>query len=427
MANLESRERSQVRQEAPYRYPGVPTFSDIQAIATDRGDIQQSVASDPDVSDLVGMYMGEINKQNLTNEQVRVLATAIQVGKVVGALTAIAKGQDQVETDGFVSPTIASGFIEEINLGNSIFIKIGQIKRKDREGDTDSVDNGRKTVISFALKTDSVLDSDSIRKQLKSITQVFDTWQDNAIYAKHIFIERTLRYVVSRANHYAGRGLEYLDLIQEGNIGLETAVDRFDPALVDNFIPYAKLWVNQAIFRGLANKSMAIRLPEHMFRLVIKLRNVSGKLAVSLGRIPTEKELARGMGMSVEEVRGIVKNGALNSGPSYDVLSGQVGQGEGEFYYEKAGQDSSEVAGEKSDERRIVLEAVEELDEPYRTVIIMNYGLDGKPKTLEEIGELLGIGRNKMGTMAREARGKLKELLQGVLGDEEDSLSEAVA
>lgn len=120
-------------QEEVYKYPGVPTIFDIQAIARDRGNVGQSAASDPDVSDLVGMYMGEINKPFLTIEEVRVLATAIQVGKVVRALRAIAYGDDKVATDGFVSPVIADGFLEEINLSNSIKIEKTRGRKKMKQ------------------------------------------------------------------------------------------------------------------------------------------------------------------------------------------------------------------------------------------------------------------------------------------------------
>ena len=284
--------------------------------------------------------------------------------------------------------------------------------------DDSEEESGDKLLLDDSDLTKNLTINDPVRMYLKEIGQIKLLTMDEELkladrilegdeVAKATLAEANLRLVVSIAKRYVGRGMLFLDLIQEGNIGLMKAVEKFDVSKGYKFSTYATWWIRQAITRAIADQARTIRVPVHMVETINKLARIQRQLTLELNREPSEQELAKKMNMSVEKVRDIYK---ISQEPvSLETPIGEEDDSHlGDFIKDERNVSPEEYATNEmlKDEISEVLLTLTEREEK---VIRLRFGLeDGKSRTLEEVGQMFGVTRERIRQIEAKALRKLR-------------------
>jgi RNA polymerase primary sigma factor len=327
------------------------------------------------------MYLKEIGKVPLLTAAQEVdLARRIEAGEFATELARLAEDDDKVD-----NKKLKNVVEHVIAIRNHQFEKFGKVEGIGRDR------------MPKSWKPKSRNDLEDLLRRVERDGQL----------AKKRLIEANLRLVVSIAKRYVGRGMLFLDLIQEGNLGLIRAVEKFDYSKGYKFSTYATWWIRQAITRAIADQARTIRIPVHMVETINKLVRVQRALLQDLGREPTAEEIGRQMGVPADKVREIVK---VSQEPVS--LETPIGEEEdshlGDFI-----EDSDAVVPVDAASFILLQEQLESvlhtLSDREKKVIQLRFGLlDGHPRTLEEVGREFGVTRERIRQIESKTLSKLR-------------------
>ena len=355
-----------------------------------------------------------ISKENIDSEYVTKIYDELDKAKVKLVLD-----DEDEEKDLLIDGKIKEELEEDPNKKDEDNVAVADL---DIEPDLEDIDETEKDLLFQDMQDMSFVDNlnvdDPVKMFLKEIGKIrLLTYEEENILAERMLkgdkeakkqlIESNLRLVVSIAKKYIGRGMNFLDLIQEGNLGLIKAVDKFDQTKGYKFSTYATWWIRQAITRAIADQARTIRIPVHMVETINKLIKTSRHLLQTLGREPTPEEIAAELEMPVEKVRDILK---VSQEPiSLETTVGEEDESNlGNFIPDDEAPSPSEQAADTL-LREHIEEVMQTLTPREAKVLKLRFGLeDGRMRTLEEVGREFDVTRERIRQIEAKALRKLR-------------------
>ncbi|HMA26500.1 MAG TPA: sigma-70 family RNA polymerase sigma factor [Solirubrobacterales bacterium] len=351
-----------------------------------------------------GTERGYLTFEEIASTLEEVELTKEQVSELHGYL--VEQGVDVIAADGVTDARVLQAEREATRDG------------EQSKGDGEESSNGQRRKQELDLTVEPSLDS--LRLYLRSIGSVDLLTADQEVElarriergdmgAKRHMVEANLRLVVSIAKSYLGRGLSFLDLIQEGSLGLIRAVEKFDYRRGYKFSTYATWWIRQAVTRALADKSRTIRIPVHMVEKLNRVVHVERNLVQRLGREPEPHEIAVELGWTARDVREVLRVSQMPV--SLEKPVGDEDDSElGDFVADENVESPFELASDNL-QREDVRRALAALPRRDREVLELRYGLDGRqPMTLEEVGDAFGVTRERIRQIENNSLKRLKAL-----------------
>ncbi len=334
----------------------------------------------------------------------RLLPKMVKLGAKVRATRSDAKKMEAILQMRLMSPVVEE-MVKELRANVAAMARFEKEMDKVRARKK----SGWKTQLTLLKKQAAVLDKKMGQPQSELDELLIDLKKKEAVYlrAKKSLVEANLRLVVSIAKKYTNRGLSFLDLIQEGNIGLMKAVDKFEYERGYKFSTYATWWIRQAITRAIADQARTIRIPVHMTETINKLIRVSRQLVQENGKEPAPEEIAHAMRMSVEKVRGILKI-------AQEPISLQTPIGDdGDTHFGDFIEDKRAVSPANATAYSMLKEQMEDVLETLTDreahVLRLRFGIgDGYPRTLEEVGAIFHVTRERVRQIEAKALRKLR-------------------